>query len=224
MTSQQCINRAVAVHRAAAAHLVSSHQALVQPLLNGDASRTVTAAASSLNAAYVKLATVTAGHITDLERLLALHAVDDSLFARAREILTHRLARHIEWATQVEAGADLSSPDGLLPPPSLSLTLEPLQLQELLGVTLGDSPTLGLAVPANPNPTVESARQLIDGLPLPVQDAADHLIQTLDEEEIIHRRHQMLAALVDVLALDPLGVCPLPGLHSDAILPLVMMW
>lgn len=224
MSSNQCITRAVAVHRAAAAHLVSSHKARVQPLLDGEASRTVTAAAASLHAAYVKLVAVTAGHITDLERLLALHQVEDSLFARAREILTHRLARHIEWATQVDAGAEIPSPDGLMPPPSLEMSLEPGELQRLLGITQGDSPTLGVSVPPNPNPTVEEAIGMIEGLPLPVQDAAGHLISTLEAEEIAHQRHQMLASLVDVLAFDPLGVCPLPGLHSDAILPLVMMW
>jgi hypothetical protein len=184
----------------------------------------VAASASSLHTAYVNLVAVTATHITDLERLLALYEFEDSLSIRAREILTHRLARHIEWANQVEAGANVPSPDGLLPPPSLTLELDVSQLQELLGIVHSESPTLGIPVPANPNPTIESTRQIVDEMPIHVQGKAQNLLSTLEMEEIAHRRRQILAALVDALALDPLGVCPLPGLHSDAILPLILLW
>ena len=68
----------------------------------------------------------------------------------------------------------------------------------------GRQSNLGVSVPQS-NPTVEEAIGIIEGL-LPVQNAAGHLISTLEAEEIAHQRHQMLASLVDVLAFDPLSL------------------
>ncbi|MEE2759492.1 MAG: hypothetical protein VYA86_05905 [Candidatus Thermoplasmatota archaeon] len=223
MVDLDCINRAAAAHRAAVAHLLASHKRLVHPLLSVNSSAGVSSAVSSLNDAYISLAQVGASRITDLERLMALFGTQDSLFERARTLLTHRLARHIEWANKLESGATIASPDALLPPPS-HLDLDIGQLQELLGIVNAESPDCGITLPENSNPSTAEIRAQVPDLPLPLQDSATRLLSTIEFEEDAHSRRQSLLALFDNLSIDPLGVCPLPGLHSDAILPLIMMW
>ena len=225
MVDIECINRAAAAHRAAVAHLLESHQKLVEPLIQAQTSTSIHYAASSLHHAYVGLVSIAAGRITDLERLRALYESEEPIFCSARENLTHRLARHIDWAIQLESGCNPPSPDGLICPEPMDSEIDLVALYQLLDIRHCETPSFDLNIRGNPLPPFDESPDLIlSSLPDSLREPASNLFSVLDAENDAQHNRKVLASLIRALSLDPLGVCPLPGLHSDAILPLVLVW
>ena len=156
MVDIECINRAAAAHRAAVAHLLESHQKLVEPLIQARrVPRFTIQHHHSIMHMQVWLVSLWSHH--GIERLRELYESEEPIFCSARENLTHRLARHIDWAIQLESGCNSPSPDGLICPEPMDSEIDLVALYQLLDIRHCETPSFDFNIRGNPLPPFDES-------------------------------------------------------------------